>query len=122
LAAPFVPRAERELQRERQDSAANIAARCVNLTARIEPKGSRRTPRPTHPDGVHEMKIEALKNGPILIRSKGPVAFKSGASTEEKTDTVALCRCGKSATKPFCDGTHRDAGFEAEACELEIEG
>ena len=67
------------------------------------------------------MKIEALKNGPILIQSKGPVAFKSGASTEEKAGPVALCRCGKSATKPFCDGTHRDAGFEAEACELEIE-
>ena len=68
------------------------------------------------------MKVEVLKNGPILIHTEGPVAFKSGASTEEKTTPVALCRCGQSATKPFCDGAHRDAGFEAEACELEVAG
>ena len=66
------------------------------------------------------MKVEILENGPILLHSGEQVRFKSGASTEEKNAPVALCRCGASATKPFCDGTHRDRGFEAEACELEV--
>ena len=68
------------------------------------------------------MKVEILKNGPILIHNEDPVAFKSGASTEQKSGPVALCRCGQSATKPFCDGAHRDAGFEAEAGQFEITG
>lgn len=66
------------------------------------------------------MRVEILKNGPILLHSDDRVTFKSGASAEEKSGPVALCRCGASATKPFCDGTHRDRGFEAESCELEV--
>ena len=31
----------------------------------------------------------------------------------EVTDTFALCRCGRSSTKPFCDGTHETLKFEA---------
>jgi CDGSH-type Zn-finger protein len=66
------------------------------------------------------MRVEILKDGPILLHSGDRATFKSGASTEEKSGPVALCRCGGSATKPFCDGKHRDRRFEAEACEIEV--
>ena len=43
------------------------------------------------------MKLIFLQNGPILLRLKD-----SGENA-----TVALCRCGLSETKPFCDGCHK---------------
>ena len=52
-------------------------------------------------------------NGPLLFR--GPVAVCSADGRDRAHMTsVALCRCGESLTKPFCDGTHKSIGFEAE--------
>lgn len=72
-----------------------------------------------------EVEIEVKHNGPYRIR--GPVrvidddgqAYElSGRIVEGKlhgadTDFIALCRCGGSKSKPFCDGTHKRNGFEA---------
>jgi len=68
------------------------------------------------------LKITASKNGPYLIEVTEAALIKDG--TEEKLDSkmIALCRCGHSANKPFCDGTHKQTGFEAEAVELEVKG
>jgi CDGSH-type Zn-finger protein len=60
-------------------------------------------------------KIIALDNGPYLV--KGPVLLLDAEGNEFRTEraTVALCRCGGSTKKPFCDGTHSKVGFrEAE--------
>lgn len=54
------------------------------------------------------MQILILENGPILI--EGPLEI-GGKVIEQQT--VALCRCGASKNKPFCDGGHRAAGFVA---------
>ena len=55
--------------------------------------------------------IECMPNGPLLI--KGDIIVKKSDGTEEiKTGTVALCRCGSSQNKPYCDGGHRNAGFK----------
>jgi CDGSH-type Zn-finger protein len=51
--------------------------------------------------------ILAGENGPILVMVDGKVA-------------TALCRCGQSSKKPFCDGTHRKVGFQAEKAEVTI--
>ena len=59
-------------------------------------------------------KITVLDNGPYLV--KGPVLLLDAEGNEFRAErsTVALCRCGRSMTKPFCDGTHSKVGFRAE--------
>lgn len=55
--------------------------------------------------------IECLPNGPLLV--KGDIIVKKSDGTEEiKTGSIALCRCGSSNNKPYCDGGHRNAGFK----------
>jgi uncharacterized Fe-S cluster protein YjdI len=54
--------------------------------------------------------IEVLENGPLLVH--GRVAVQSANGTVARPpDPTALCRCGGSANKPYCDGTHRRNGF-----------
>jgi CDGSH-type Zn-finger protein len=57
--------------------------------------------------------ITTRPNGPYLI--KGPVRLvdAEGREFQLASDTIALCRCGQSANKPFCDGTHGRVGFQA---------
>jgi CDGSH-type Zn-finger protein len=57
--------------------------------------------------------ITAYEDGPLLVR--GPVAYltQDGTPVEPGRATVALCRCGRSASKPFCDGSHKLARFRA---------
>ncbi len=59
-----------------------------------------------------ETLVQALKNGPLLVN--GPFRLKDaeGKSIETKSEAVALCRCGHSANKPFCDGAHQKANFQ----------
>lgn len=54
--------------------------------------------------------IQILKDGPLIV--SGPVEI-CGSSGEkiDSADKVALCRCGASSSKPFCDGTHKRVGF-----------
>lgn len=54
--------------------------------------------------------IECAANGPYLVKGKISI-LKPDGTTEEK-ENAALCRCGASSNKPFCDGTHRKTGFE----------
>jgi len=56
------------------------------------------------------MNIKISESGPILI-SDGCVIDYQGR-TIEKEGMVALCRCGHSSNKPFCDGMHRKIGFD----------
>ncbi len=48
-------------------------------------------------------------NGPLYVRGHLKIRLQDGSVREETR--VALCRCGQSANKPFCDGTHRRIGF-----------
>ncbi len=53
-----------------------------------------------------EVSIRVLDRGPYLIQ--GPVTLLDGAGQTHATgEQVALCRCGRSANKPFCDGQHQ---------------
>ena len=56
--------------------------------------------------------VSVRDNGPLLV--KGDFVVMDGAGNAyEKKDMMALCRCGSSANKPFCDGTHKTA-FQSE--------
>ena len=60
------------------------------------------------------VKITARPNGPYLVEGEVEVYDPAG----NKLDTtgkpkIALCRCGASSAKPFCDGTHNKIGFQA---------
>jgi CDGSH-type Zn-finger protein len=61
-----------------------------------------------------DVTITPRENGPYLVQ--GPVKVVDVDGTEYNLggrETIALCRCGGSTTKPFCDGTHSKVGFEA---------
>ncbi len=64
------------------------------------------------------MKIKILENGPVIVETKEAFSIQSEGSSQQKDGPIALCRCGQSADKPFCDGAHRTAGFKAPAAEL----
>ncbi len=67
------------------------------------------------------MKVVARENGPYLIEVTEARIKKGGNEEVVENKTIALCRCGHSANKPFCDGSHKKAGFEAESVEIEIQ-
>jgi uncharacterized Fe-S cluster protein YjdI len=62
-------------------------------------------------ESANMLKIEVAVNGPYLIKTECLIVHSNGRE-ETKTGTVALCRCGASANKPYCDGSHRKIGFE----------
>jgi CDGSH-type Zn-finger protein len=60
------------------------------------------------------VKITARPNGPYLVQGDIELYDPAGNRVNVAPGaTVALCRCGGSTTKPFCDGTHSKIGFKA---------
>jgi CDGSH-type Zn-finger protein len=57
--------------------------------------------------------IVPYRDGPYLVRGPFSLRDQDGRRIDVVRKTVALCRCGKSRTRPFCDGTHRLSGFRA---------
>ena len=67
--------------------------------------------------GMADVTVKIRPNGPYLVTGPIEISDADGnpvAIPDGKT-TVALCRCGASVTKPFCDGTHSKIGFDAAA-------
>ncbi len=60
-------------------------------------------------------KITPYRNGPYLIRGPFTIVDQEGNEIEVRRRVIALCRCGRSQTRPFCDGTHKAIGFRAES-------
>jgi CDGSH-type Zn-finger protein len=69
-----------------------------------------------------EVTIRARANGPYRV--DGPVRVVDSEGREfvlPAGSGVALCRCGNSRTKPFCDKSHRRVGFVADDCSPRVE-
>jgi len=61
-----------------------------------------------------EIRIKTLKDGPYEVKGAIQLVDAKRAEFALKEDPIYLCRCGHSANKPFCDGTHAKVGFKSE--------
>jgi CDGSH-type Zn-finger protein len=60
---------------------------------------------------MSDVVIKVRESGPYRISGPITLVDADGAEYALTGETIALCRCGGSRTKPFCDATHRDNGF-----------
>lgn len=67
---------------------------------------------PGRPGEGGKLEVQLAENGPLLVRGNLRILASSGRAAWEG-DKTALCRCGHSKNKPFCDGSHRAAGFDS---------
>ena len=63
-----------------------------------------------------DINIRIRDNGPLVVEGSFQLTDAEGKPVALPADkpVVALCRCGHSAKKPFCDGAHKAAGFESQ--------
>lgn len=67
------------------------------------------------------MRIRLRENGSLVIDLPAGTRFTfQGEERVLEKPKLALCRCGCSSDKPFCDGTHKRVGFEAEGGALDV--
>ena len=62
---------------------------------------------------MKEALITPYRDGPLIVRGEFRLEDQNGNPIDPGRETIALCRCGKSRAKPFCDGTHKVARFRA---------
>ena len=62
---------------------------------------------------MDDVSIKVRDSGPYLIRGPVTLIDAEGNAYVLEGDTIALCRCGGSQNKPFCDGSHKTNGFDA---------
>ncbi len=62
---------------------------------------------------MSDVTITPLPNGPYLVKGSIRIVDPEGNEFPIQRQSVALCRCGGSTTKPFCDGTHTRIGLQA---------
>lgn len=58
--------------------------------------------------------IQSYPDGPLVLRGDVDIVSADGTVVPRIRSTVALCRCGVSSIKPFCDGTHKLVNFKTE--------
>jgi CDGSH-type Zn-finger protein len=66
-----------------------------------------------HTSVVEDVTITPYRDGPYIVRGNFTVTDQDGNEIDTRRKTIALCRCGKSQIRPFCDGTHKLIGFRA---------
>jgi len=57
--------------------------------------------------------ITPYRDGPLVVRGPVRLVDQDGREIEVDRRTIALCRCGRSRLRPFCDGTHKLTRFSA---------
>jgi uncharacterized Fe-S cluster protein YjdI len=108
LGQVFDPRKKPWVNMAGADTAAIVAqvSRCPSGALSIE-----KSKEPdAQPDTNAPAQVELLPNGPLLLKTGCQLQHPDGR-VETITGPAALCRCGHSQRKPFCDGSHVAAGF-----------
>jgi CDGSH-type Zn-finger protein len=59
------------------------------------------------------VRITPYRDGPLLVRGDFEIVDQDGNHIDPGRETVALCRCGRSRIRPFCDGSHQLVRFSA---------
>lgn len=105
----FDPQARPWIQPEGADAdrLAEVVARCPTGALRYERLDG--GPPEASPG---EVSITFATDGPIYVRGPMPLADGAGGRYDDAGTRYALCRCGGSGNKPYCDGTHASMGFE----------
>jgi CDGSH-type Zn-finger protein len=63
---------------------------------------------------MDEARITSYRDGPLLVRGSFRLEDQDGNPIDSgRGGTIALCRCGKSRQRPFCDGSHKVVRFRA---------
>ncbi len=78
---------------------------CPSGTLTFVPEGESEVREPRLPK-----EVAVVLNGPLWVSGGIPVARRDGEPLETR-NRITLCRCGASANKPLCDGSHKDIGF-----------
>jgi CDGSH-type Zn-finger protein len=58
-------------------------------------------------------RITPYRDGPLLVRGPFELVDQDGNAIPHRGETIALCRCGRSRIRPFCDGSHQLTRFSA---------
>lgn len=94
--------------RSEPDTVAGVVARCPTGALQL----SRKDGGPGEPV-PQENTVTIAKDGPLYVRGDVVMKEYDGSTLLENT-RLALCRCGESQNKPFCDNSHRSSGFRDE--------
>jgi uncharacterized Fe-S cluster protein YjdI len=112
LAEVFNPKARPWIDMQGSDtqSIVETVKQCPSGALSIKGANPEPEPEPVPQTDSADVLIKVLANGPMLVSGTVTLAMSDGSSKE--VANPALCRCGKSANKPFCDGAHVKAGFK----------
>jgi CDGSH-type Zn-finger protein len=73
-------------------------------------------------DGQPPVEITVYENGPVVVRGTYKLQNRDRKEIDPGRETIALCRCGLSALKPFCDGNHALRGAARSELRADPEG
>jgi CDGSH-type Zn-finger protein len=91
----------------------SIVADADRLNRRVARGGGGYLPSVDRRNAAAPVRVTPYQDGPYLIRGAFELTDQDGKVIETGRRTIALCRCGRSQTRPFCDGTHKLVGFVA---------
>lgn len=87
----------------------SVIGKCPSGALQFKRMSTTPAPTPAVPAGVT---VTVKLNGPLLIQGGAKVCNPDGSLIKEGA-VLALCRCGQSGAKPFCDGTHGRVGWHS---------